>query len=92
MQNEAGDVRYTRNGNFTVDGQGSLVTNQGYYVLDQAGNQIQTNGMEFTVSPEGILKVEGQNIPLGIAYTEDANDLVKEGNEFIQWRTSRCTS
>src|SRR5690625_3306964 len=80
VQNEAGEVRYTRNGNFTVDGEGALVTNQGYYVLDQDGNPIQTNGMEFLVSREGLLQVDGQNIPIGVAYTENANEMEKEGN------------
>jgi flagellar basal-body rod protein FlgF len=80
VQNENGEPRYTRNGNFTVDGQGYLVTTQGYYVLDQAGNPIPTDGMEFTVTPEGTVQVNGQNIPLGIAYAADANQLEKEGN------------
>ncbi|WP_156290898.1 flagellar hook-basal body protein [Oceanobacillus salinisoli] len=84
VQNDAGEVRYTRNGNFTVDGQGFLVTSQGYYVLDQAGNPIQTNGMEFTVTPDGALETAaGQNIPLGIAYTDNVNDFVKEGNDLF---------
>ncbi|WP_163969526.1 flagellar hook-basal body protein [Oceanobacillus halotolerans] len=80
VQNEDGEVRYTRNGNFTVDGQGFLVTTQGYYVLDQAGNPIQTDGMEFQVMENGTLDVAGQQIPLGIAYTANANDFEKEGN------------
>ncbi|WP_077358808.1 flagellar hook-basal body protein [Virgibacillus halodenitrificans] len=84
VQNESGEERYTRNGNFTVDGQGYLVTKQGYYVLDQQGNQIQTNGMEFTVTQDGFLQTEGQTIPLGIAYTENANTFVKEGNGLYQ--------
>lgn len=83
VQNEEGEQRLTRNGNFTVDGQGSLVTTQGYYVLDQAGNPIQTNGMEFNVTQDGTLEVNGQNIPLGIAYTANANDLAKEGNGLL---------
>ncbi|MUK89683.1 flagellar hook-basal body complex protein [Ornithinibacillus sp. L9] len=83
VQNDAGEVRYTRNGNFTVDGQGYLVTNHGHYVLDQAGNPIQTDGMEFTVTPEGAIQVNGQNIPLGIAYTANANDFEKEGNDLF---------
>ena len=83
VQNEHGDVRFTRNGNFTVDGQGALVTNQGYYVLDQNGDPIETNGMEFIVSPDGILQVEGQNIQLGMAYFADANSLVKEGDNLF---------
>ena len=80
VQNENGEPRYTRNGNFTVDGQGFLTTTQGYYVLDQAGNPIQTGGMEFTVTPDGQLQLGAQNVQLGIAYTADANQLEKEGN------------
>lgn len=80
VQNAAGEQRYTRNGNFTVDGQGFLVTNQGYYVLNQAGNPIQTNGQDFTVTQDGNIQVDGQNIPLGISYTADATQMAKEGN------------
>ena len=79
VQNEAGEQRYTRNGNFTVDGDGYLTTNQGNYVLDQSGNPIETNGMEFDVSEEGIITVEGQAIPLGLSYSPAAEDMVKEG-------------
>jgi len=80
VQNEDGDRSLTRNGNFTVDGQGYLVTNQGYYVLDQAGNPIQTNGMEFTVSENGVVEAGGQAFELGIAYVPNVNELTKEGN------------
>lgn len=83
VQNEAGEVRYTRNGNFTVDGAGFLVTNQGYYVLDDAGNPIQTNGMDFQADRDGVLQLDGGAIPLGIAYTDDANGLVKEGDDLF---------
>ncbi|MFA1822473.1 flagellar hook-basal body protein [Virgibacillus oceani] len=83
VQNEAGEPRYTRNGNFTVDGAGFLVTNQGYYVLDEAGDPIQTNGMEFQVTRDGDLQLEGGNVPLGIAYTENANQLIKEGDDLF---------
>ncbi|MBP2076192.1 flagellar hook-basal body protein [Oceanobacillus polygoni] len=83
VQNEAGEVRYTRNGNLTVDGQGFLVTNQGYYVLNDAGDPIQTNGMEFTVSSEGILQTPEQAVQLGIAYAADGNGMVKEGNDLF---------
>lgn len=81
VQNDAGEARYTRNGNFTVDGQGFLVTNEGYYVLDANGNQVQTNGMAFTVTEDGEFQSEGQaSVPLGIAYTADTSNFVKEGN------------
>lgn len=80
VQNEDGEERLTRNGNFTVDGDGFLVTNEGYYVLDTAGNPIQTDGLMFTVSEEGVLTADGGAYELGIAYVPDANELEKEGN------------
>lgn len=80
IQNEDGEARYTRNGNFTVDGEGFLTTKQGSYVLDQGGDPIQTGGVEFDVTEEGILEANGQAIPLGISYTNDATQMVKEGN------------
>lgn len=83
VQNEAGDIRYTRNGNFTVDGAGFLTTNEGYYVLDQAGNSIQTNGLEFLVTTNGVVQADGLNAPLGIVYVADTNLLVKEGNDLL---------
>lgn len=83
VQNDAGDVRYTRNGNFTIDGQGYLVTNQGYYVLDQTGNPIPIDGTEFSVTPAGIIETNTQYIPLGVAYTANALEMEKEGNDLF---------
>ncbi|MEF2292911.1 MULTISPECIES: flagellar hook-basal body protein [Virgibacillus] len=80
VQNESGDVRYTRNGNFTVDGAGFLVTNEGYYVLDENGEPIETNDMDFTVTSDGLLQTADGATALGIAYSTDANTMVKEGN------------
>ncbi len=84
VQNEAGEQRFTRDGNFTVDGEGFLTTNQGYYVLNNAGNPIQTDNMDFTVSEDGQLNVNGQQIPLGISYTANATDMMKDGNGLYQ--------
>lgn len=81
VQNEVGEERYTRNGHFTVDGSGFLVTNEGYYVLDETGNPIYTDGLDFNVTPEGDLQVNGQTYRLGIAYIENVNELVKEGQD-----------
>lgn len=76
-----GEQRYTRNGNFTVDGNGYLVSNQGYYVLDNNGNPIQTNGMEFTVNQAGQLQLDsGQMIQLGLVYSDNTNELEKIGD------------
>src|SRR5699024_12697744 len=80
VQNETGDVRYTRNGQFTVDGDGFLTTSQGYYVLDEMGNPIQTGGMDVDVTEDGGLQVDGQAIPLDIRYTDNVHALTKEGD------------
>ncbi|WP_217586428.1 flagellar hook-basal body protein [Lentibacillus saliphilus] len=84
VQNEAGDVRYTRNGNFTVDQAGFLTTSEGYYVLDNNGNSIQTGGMDFSVSENGVLEANGIAAQLGVAYAANVNELVKEGNDLFQ--------
>lgn len=88
VQNGNGDIRYTRNGNFTVDADGFLVTNQGYYVLGGNGNPIQTDGYDFTVSEDGTIRLEnGNQIPLGLAYAPDANQLAKEGQDLFRGET-----
>lgn len=83
VQNEEGEVRYTRNGNFTVDGEGFLTTNQGFHVLNQAGEPVFTDGQIFTVTNDGVLEIDGADIPLNIAYTENVNDLIKDGEDLF---------
>ncbi|MFD2209986.1 flagellar hook-basal body protein [Virgibacillus halophilus] len=87
VDNGEGEKLLTRNGNFTVDAAGYLVTNQGYYVLDQAGERIQTNGMDYTVDETGNLSVEGRTTTLDIRYAADANALVKQGDDLYQGDT-----
>lgn len=84
VQNEEGDVRLTRNGNFTVDGNGMLVTTQGYYVVDEANLPIATDGMEFVVTDGSLVQANGQVNELGLTYVDDVNDLAKEGNGLYQ--------
>lgn len=83
VQNEAGDIRYTRNGNFTIDGEGYLTTNEGYYVLDRVGNRIFTDGLDYNVTVEGNIEIGNNLIPLGFIYVADTNELVKEGNDLF---------
>lgn len=80
VQNEDGETALTRNGNFTVDGDGFLVTTQGYYVLDESDNPVQTNGMDFNVTSDGQLQTDGQTTPLQIAYAADVYQLEKTGD------------
>lgn len=85
VQGPDGEQRYTRNGNFTVDGQGFLTTQAGNYVLDTNGNNIQTGGMDFNVTEDGVLEAGGQATPLGITYTTDVNQMVKDGGNLFRF-------
>lgn len=83
IQNNDGDVRYTRNGNFTVDGEGYLTTPRGYYVLDDAGERIFTDGQSFDVTPEGIVETFAGAVGLGIGYTANHHDLIKDDEDLF---------
>ena len=58
-----GGIAYTRNGAFSVNGAGELVTGQGYQVLGTNGQPLKVNGGDFTVSSDGrITNQDGGNI------------------------------
>lgn len=81
VQNANGDLRYTRNGNFTIDFEGYLTTGSGLYVLDDGGNRILLPNDQFTVDETGYLTDENGNTSrLGIRYTANPYRLVKEGD------------
>ncbi|WP_062108495.1 flagellar hook-basal body protein [Bacillus niameyensis] len=74
-------IKYTRNGSFTLDSDGLLTTSEGFPVLDEAGNRIQLNSEEFTVSDRGIILENGNEVArLGIAITDNPEALIKEGS------------
>lgn len=81
VEDDNGEERYTRDGHFTVDGEGFLTTDFGNYVLDENKNRIQTDGMEFQVTSNGDVQIGPVNTPLHIAYVEDTNDLIKDAND-----------
>lgn len=81
VQNAQGEMRYTRNGDFTLDGDGFLTTSSGHYVLDTAGNPIQLASDQFTVDENGVLQgPAGETAILGVGYSANPFDLVKEGD------------
>jgi len=81
IQNANGETRYSRNGNFTLDGQGYLTTGSGLYVIDENNERIQLPDDNFSVSNEGVLTTsEGQAYRLGVSYTANPKSLVKEGD------------
>ncbi|WP_158736964.1 flagellar hook-basal body protein [Alteribacillus sp. YIM 98480] len=84
--NEDGEERYTRNGNWTVDGEGFLITSQGYYVLDEDGEPLEVDNENFMIDENGLVtNEEGEEAgQIDIAYAENANNLVKEGNGLLR--------
>ncbi|MCA1032066.1 flagellar hook-basal body protein [Bacillus timonensis] len=81
VQNNAGELRYTRNGNFTQDASGYLTTNEGFYVLDTTGNPIQLTSNNFSISSKGEVIEDGSiKAKLNIALSNNPNNMVKEGS------------
>lgn len=56
-----GDM-YTRNGEFSVNSSGVLVTNLGHPVLDERGSEIRVGSSEFDVMENGQIVVDGTEV------------------------------
>lgn len=86
VQDESGDLRYTRNGNFSIDSLGRLITSQGFFVLDANGEQINVGSEDFSVTREGVItNDQGLNTQLNVVLIEDPLQLVKEGNGLLRY-------
>ena len=55
-------VRYTRDGAFSSNAQGELVTSQGYQVLGTNNQPLRVGGGDFRVSAEGLVTAGGRNV------------------------------
>ena len=74
-------VRYTRDGSFSRDSAGRLVTQDGYPVLGQDGAAIRLNGGKVNVAANGQVSVDGVNAGrLQVVQFANARALQKEGN------------
>ncbi|MBA3014483.1 MAG: flagellar basal-body rod protein FlgF [Proteobacteria bacterium] len=72
-------VRYTRNGNFTLNSQGQLSTFDGNLVLGEGGPIVLTD-QNVQVGRDGLISANGQQINrLSLATFPDLNTLEKEG-------------
>ncbi len=73
-------IRYTRNGNFTLDNNGVLVDQSGNFVLGQGG-AIVVNGTNVDVNEIGEIRVDGTLMDkLDIITFENLTMLQKEGD------------
>jgi flagellar basal-body rod protein FlgF len=63
VQTPNGQQRYTRNGSFSINGQGQLVTSEGYQVVGESGPiTFQATDHDIVISPTGVITVrEGTN-------------------------------
>jgi len=76
-------VRYTRNGEFTQNARGELVTLEGNRVLSNNG-PVRLNGSKLTVDAQGNMLVDGQQRGrLQVTEFADERQLVKEGNSLF---------
>jgi flagellar basal-body rod protein FlgF len=90
VQDSNGNIRYTRNGRFTVNESGELTTAEGYKVLNSSGQpishpelangdvQILETGDIILHSDKNERKLIGR---IRLAYIENPNELIKEGND-----------
>lgn len=84
-ENGSGDRQmYTRDGAFSIDNQGKLVTKEGYAVLGENG-PIYLDNEEFMVQEDGTIVQKDVRIgKLLISEFEDPNTLRKLGNNLVQ--------
>lgn len=81
------EVRYTQNGQFTVDESGYLTTAEGYNVLNQNLQPIQVNSKDFKVLDNGQVVLEDGTTTnrLWLGYTQEPKQFIKEGQGLMRW-------
>lgn len=85
LEHPEGGEAYTRNGNFTLDGQGYLVNPQGLYVLSDAGQRIQLQNDDFQLDQDGAIYVNNQQVArIGVSYAANPNLLQKQDNGLLR--------
>ena len=82
VQTKAG-VSYTRDGRFTLNKDGELVTQAGDYVLGR-GKKITIEGNDIRISQDGVISVDGDEVDaLKIVSFREPSALVKQGVGFL---------
>jgi len=75
--------RYSRNGNFTLDSDGKLVTNTGFPLAGESGD-ISISGNKVVIKEDGSVMVDGRNAgKLRLVSVNDHKNLLKEGNNLF---------
>ncbi len=72
--------RYTRQGSFSIDGLGRLVTQSGDPLLTITGAPVHVDGKTFEVNPDGTIFLDGMDSGrLAVMMPDDIAFMVKEG-------------
>ncbi|WLR41616.1 flagellar hook-basal body protein [Bacillus carboniphilus] len=84
VKDEQGDIKYTRNGNFTINDQGVLTLHNSA-VLSSEGNELVIQNHDYQINTNGQIIVNGQEVgSIGVYVAEDESTLVKEGNDLYR--------
>jgi flagellar basal-body rod protein FlgG len=88
IQTPAG-VRYTRNGSFSLNEDGDLVTKDGMKVLSGSGTPINLSGNDISIQDGGIVTLDGNEAAtLKIVTFPNLMMLQKEGSNRFAWNGS----
>jgi flagellar basal-body rod protein FlgG len=80
VENQAGEERYTRNGHFTLDANGNLMS-EGNPVLSTAGQPISIQSSNYQVTADGDIFADGEYVAqIDVRFEDDVRNIVKEGN------------
>ncbi|KOF09898.1 flagellar basal body rod protein FlgG [Planococcus glaciei] len=93
-ESDSGQIRYTKNGQFSVGEDGLLKTSDGNSVLNQNMEPIRVDSTNFTVAENGQVTLQngGSAGGLWIGYTENPEQFVKEGHGLLRWEGTPQTA
>lgn len=75
---------YTRNGRFSIDNNGYLVTSDGYKVLGSNKSPIKVSDPDFKIDSAGNINSANGKVKFCISKFNDENSLVKEGTSYFK--------
>ncbi len=82
-------IRYTRNGSFSMNADGELVTKDGMPVLNKSGSTINLGHGKIAIQDGGLVTVDGNEAAtLKIVNVSDPRKLGKEGMYRLTWAGS----
>lgn len=86
IKGDDGKQYLSRAGDFALDTQGKLVTQNGHRpVLDQQGGEIQLAlNVPWSISSDGFISQAGSLRPLGMSQPDSLGELVKVGNNLLK--------